>query len=112
VSKLYQRLIAALADRAINCYFQREGQLVVSTQRGPAWPFAGNSFWVTRKSRRWYLCTWTPVCYAVPPSTDFASLCAEFVGRGRCAQSCVHDDLVQKYDLRQLDDREFVKIFG
>ena len=112
MSKLYRALISALAERSINAYLQGPDQLVVSTQRGSALPFAGNSFWVSRKGRRWYLCTWGPVCYEVPLQADLSSLCAEFVGHGCCAQTFVPEDLVQRYGLRQVDCDEFDRLFA
>lgn len=112
MSRLYKPLIASLAKRSIRAYFQNADQLVISTQDGSPLPFSGNSFWVSRKRRRWYLCTWGPVCYELPPQADLASLCAEFVCRGRCAQTFVPDDLIQTYGLRQLDCDEFDELFG
>jgi hypothetical protein len=111
-SRLYKPLIASLAERSVSAYFQQAEQLVISTQAGPAWPFAGNSFWVSRRRRRWYLCTWGPVCYEVPPGKDFVALCTEFVKRGRCAQVFVPSELVQKHDLRQLECEEFERLFS
>jgi hypothetical protein len=112
MSEEYAPLIAALVDRSISVYFQNPDQLVISTQRGPAFPFAGNSFWVSCKGGRWYLCTWAPVCYELPANADCAALCAAFVTRGRCAQTFVPPDLVQKYGLRQLEGDEFDRLFS
>jgi len=108
----YQPLITALAQRSISAYFQNDGQLVISTQQRPALPFAGNSFWVTRKDQCWYLCTWGPVCYEVPEAADITALCADFVARGRCAQTFVPSDILKAYRLRQLDDDEYDKLFA
>jgi hypothetical protein len=105
--KDYLPLINALAQRSISAYFQNDDQLVISKQAGPALPFAGNSFWVTRKGQGWYLCTWGPVCYEVPDTADVTALSADFVARGRCAQTFVPVDLIEAYGLRQLDDEEF-----
>jgi hypothetical protein len=112
MSKLYKPLIAALAKRSVSAYFQNADQLVISKQQGPAFPFAGNSFWVSRKRRRWYLCTWGPVCYEVPGKADFVALCTDFVSRGRCAQTVVSADLIESYRLRQLPDEEFEQVFA
>jgi hypothetical protein len=112
LSKEYAPLIDALVERSINASFQKDDQLVVSTQRGSALPFSGNSFWVTYNGDRWYLCTWGPVCYELPASADCASLCADFVTRGRCAQTFVSRDLVQNYGLRQLEYDEFDRVFS
>jgi hypothetical protein len=112
MSKLYAPLIDALAEQSISTYFQDEDQLVVCTQSGPAFPFAGNSFWVSNRGGQWYLCTWGPVCYEVPATADCAALCAEFVRRGTCAKTFVSADLVHKYGLRQMDDNEYDQVLS
>src|SRR6516162_4071143 len=35
----------------------------------------GNSFRLSVRSGRWYLITWSPVYYRVPPDADLARLC-------------------------------------
>jgi hypothetical protein len=111
VSELYDPLIATLAKRSIEAYFQSSDQLVLSTQKGPVMPFGGNSFWISLKQGCWYLSTWAPVCYEVPPATDLPSLCAEFAAFGRCALAVVPKALVDKYCLRELDENEFDRVF-
>jgi hypothetical protein len=54
MEEVYQSLVEGLRSRSMSCYFQGEDQLVISRQRGPVLPDAGNSFWlihqqVTRK---------------------------------------------------------------
>jgi hypothetical protein len=111
VSELYDPLIAALAKRSIEAYFQSSDQLVLSTQKGSVMPFGGNSFWVSLKQGCWYLSTWVPVCYEAPLATDLPSLCAEFATLGRCAQAVVPKALVDKYGLRELGEDEFARVF-
>jgi hypothetical protein len=100
----YLTLANALAKRKVATYFQSEDQLVVSLQSDPAWPDAGNSFWLSHQNDRWYLCTWMPFCYLVPAAADLVELCVEFVRRGDTAQAVVPDDLIRKYGLTQVDE--------
>jgi hypothetical protein len=104
-------LVEGLHGRSIHTHFQGPGQLVVSRQQGPAWPSAGNSFWIGRVQGQWYLCTWVPVCYQVPASAALVSLCTDFADRGTCAQDAVPVDLVEGYGLAELTE-EVGKLFG
>jgi hypothetical protein len=70
----YRILAAELAANGIRCQFHSPGQLVVSAQVGPVWPNRGNSFWVTNAGGRWYLFTWVPLGYRVPPNADMPAL--------------------------------------
>jgi hypothetical protein len=108
----YAPVIESLRQQSVNSYFQTVEQLVVSRQRGPARPFAGNSFWITHHDGSWYVCTWVPICYRVPSQMDVVALCVEFVDRGKCAQYDIPNDLIQRYDLFRLSDQEATDLFG
>jgi hypothetical protein len=112
MSELYNPLVASLAEHSVNACFPQPDQLVISRQKGPVLPCGGNSFWVSHKRSRWFLCTWGPVCYEVPPGKDLVALCSDFVARGHCAQTFVPSDLVQKYGLRELECEEFERLFA
>jgi hypothetical protein len=103
----YKPLIEALQKRSISCYFQNADHLVVCRQRGPAFPFAGNSFSVCHDDDGWYLWTWAPHVYRVPQFENLADLCAEFVDRGESAQAVVPGDLVERYSLVELTPDEW-----
>ncbi len=112
MDEAYPPLIDGLREHSVENYFQGTDQLVVSRQPGPAWPFAGNSYWVTRQQRQWYLCTWTPVCYRVPAEADLVALCVEFVGCGVRAQPRLPADLVEHYGLEELAESEAESLLG
>jgi hypothetical protein len=102
----YRPLIEGLRQRSLHCYFQNPDQLVISRQRGPVFPFAGNSFWVSRHQGQWVLGTWASVCYLVPADADLASLCTEFASHGDSAQVVVPGALVARYRLAEVREDE------
>ncbi len=63
----YIALTEALASAGLTWQRNRPDQLIVSAQEGPVWPDRGNSFWLSHIQGTWYLRTWSPVCYRVPP---------------------------------------------
>jgi hypothetical protein len=109
---VYRPLVEALEQRSLRCYFQSPDQLVISRQPGPALPFAGNSFCISRQADAWYVWSWAPHCYRVPPSTNLVALCMEFVDRGHAAQAAVPADLVARYGLVVLPEKETAALFG
>ena len=108
----YLRVAKRLASRSINAYFQAEDQLVISRQPDPAWANRGNSFWITYIEGQWYVGTWVPIHYKLPPNGDIVGLCAEFVDRGTAAQPTLPDDLISKYGLSHLTTEERDRFFG
>lgn len=97
----------ALRDRQISYYCQRPGQLVLSRQRGPVWPDAGNSFWLAKLDGDWYVCTWAPYYYRVPPSSSVLDVAEAFVDVGTAAQWRVPPELITRFGLIEINDDEF-----
>src|SRR4051794_30088631 len=112
MNEIYRPVVDALHKRSMRTYFQTPDQLVVSGQSGPAYPFAGNSFWISSRNGQWNISTWVPVCYRVPKLADVAPLCAEFVEVGECAQAEIPTELVKRFELLRLSDAEVTEIFG
>lgn len=108
----YVLVTKVLSAHSINAYIQTDNQLVIARQEDPAWPDKGNSFWITYVGGQWYLCTWVPVCYRVPAVVSITQLCIEFVERGNSAQPVVPDDLVFKYGLSRLSEKEAACLVG
>jgi hypothetical protein len=104
MSDPYQDLAAALAPDGIRCQFQTAGQMVVSRQVGPVWPDRGNSFWVTNLADGWYVFTWAPVGYRVPPAADVAALCRACMGARDSAMVRVPAALVEQFGLIELSE--------
>lgn len=111
MDEAYRPLIEGLRRQSIHCYFQNPDQLVISRQNDPAWPSSGNSFWVSLQRGQWYLCTWVPVCYRVPPSADLIALCSEFVDHGDSAQPKVTAELAARFQLVKLSEEETNELF-
>ena len=83
----YIALTEALAAVGITGQRTRPDQLIVSAQRGPMWPNQGNSFWLSYNQGLWYLSTWLPACYRVPP------------------------DILARFQLQEIDDRQYERLF-
>lgn len=107
----YHDVIEELRRRSVKTYFQDSDQLVVSRQDGPVLPYAGNSFWISRQRGVWYLGTWAPNCYRVPPEADIVSLCEEFVNFGSYAQPEVPASMIERFGLGKLSDEEEAEAF-
>jgi hypothetical protein len=80
--------------------------MVVSRQLGPVWPNDGNSFVVAHFEGQWFLYTWTPVCYRVPPSANMSALCRACMAHGERAMWQAPEHIVQEFGLEQLTEKE------
>src|SRR4051794_13436841 len=95
----FTELEQGIRDHRMSAYRQRPGQLVLSRQRGPAFPDAGNSFWICRIAGNWYVCTWSPHYYRVPSEIAVLDVAEAFVDVGKSAQHRVPDELVARFGL-------------
>ena len=102
----------ALRERGMSSYQQQPNQLVVSRQRGPAWPNAGNSFWICRLEEHWYICTWAPRHYRVPSEQSVIDVCEAFVDIGTSAQWCVPADLTARFALVETNVDDFDRLWA
>lgn len=107
----YIPLIEALARLGYVGQRNRPDQLVVSTQQGPVWPNRGNSFTLSHREGTWYLSTWSPVHYRVPPQQDIVQLCLTCLAVGEAAMYRVPPEIVTKFELQEIDDRQFEELF-
>ena len=107
----YIQLIEALA--AVGLVGQRNlpDQLIVSTQQGPVWPNRGNSFLLSYREGLWYLSTWSPVHYRVPAKQDIVQLCSACMAVGTSAMFLVPPEIVSRFELQEIDDRQFEELF-
>jgi hypothetical protein len=111
VSDEFSQVESGLRQRGISAYRQRPGQLVVSRQRGPVRPDAGNSFWVCRLGADWYVCTWAPCYYRVPASSSVLDVAEAFVDVGKSAQSRVPAELIARFGLVETDPDQFDRLW-
>lgn len=101
----------ALRDRGLSSYRQHGRQIVISRQRGPAWPDRGNSFWICRLDGDWYLGTWGPSHYQVPAATSVIDLAEAFVHVGESAQTQVPAELIVRFGLTPIGYDEFERLW-
>jgi len=86
-------------------------QLIVSTQAGPVWPNRGNSFWLSCQDGIWFLSTWSPNCYRVPPQQDVVALCLACMESGTSAMYQVPEEVVTRFGLERISNDEFDRLF-
>ncbi len=107
----YIQLIEALAGAGFAAQRNLPDQLVVSTQQGPLWPDRGNSFWLSHRAGTWYLSTWLPVRYRVPAGQDMVALCCACMAVGTSAMYRVPPEIVARFGLQEIDERQFEELF-
>jgi len=107
----YESLEKALATSGLIGQRRSEDQLIVSSQEGPPWPDRGNSFWLSHKEGAWYLSTWFSVGYRIPASQDVLALCVACMAVGTAAMYRVPPDLMGRFELDQIDDGEYERLF-
>jgi hypothetical protein len=106
----YDGVREALAKLDLVGQMQGQDQLLVSAQEGPVWPNRGNSFWLSRKQGSWYLSTWLPAGYRVPPDRDLVGLCAACMN-GATAMYRVPPEVIARFGLQELEDDEYERLF-
>ena len=111
MNETYRPIVDALHARSVTTYFQGEEQLVISRQY-PAMPFGSNSFWITNKEGIWYLSTWSPTCYRVPPEADLIGLCEAFAKFGTEAQAEIPAKMVKRFGVIGLSGEAAAEFFG
>lgn len=111
MSDEFSEIEQALQERGISAHRQRRGQLVLSRQRGPAWPDGGNSFWICRVGVAWYVCTWAPCYYRVPRCSPVLDVAEAFVDVGKSAQPRVSVELIARFGLVEVDHDEFDRLW-
>jgi hypothetical protein len=107
----YISLTEALAAVGLTGQRSSPDQLTVSSQQGPVWPNRGNSFWLSHNQGIWYLSTWLPACYRVPANQDIVALCLAVMAVGTSAMYRVPADIVARFELQEIDDRQDERLF-
>lgn len=107
----YIALTEALAAVGLTGQRTRSDQLIVSAQEGPAWPNRGNSFWLSWNQGLWYLSTWLRACYRVPANQDIVGLCSACMAIGTSAMYRIPPDIVARFQLQEIDDRQYERLF-
>lgn len=107
----YIPLIEALAGVGLIGQRNLPDQLIVSAQQGPVWPNRGNSFLLSHREGLWYLSTWSPVHYRVPAKQDVVQLCSACMAVGASAMYRVPAEIVARFELQEIDDRQYEELF-
>ena len=107
----YTALTEALAAVGLTGQRSRLDQLIVSPQQGPVWPDRGNSFWLSWNQGLWYLSTWLPACYRVPANQDLVGICSVCMAIGTSAMYRVPPEIVTRFQLQEIDDRQYERLF-
>lgn len=107
----YISLIEALGRAGVNAQRNLPDQLIVSAQQGAVWPDRGNSFSLSNREGLWYLSTWSPVHYRVPAEQDVVQLCVACMAVGTSAMYRVPAEIVGRFQLQEIDDRQYEELF-
>jgi hypothetical protein len=67
----------------------------------------GNSFRVSFKGGRWYLVTWLPAFYLVPPGVDLTVLCLDCLRASPTPIARVPPDIATRYQLVEVPEKEY-----
>jgi hypothetical protein len=107
----YVLLIKALTGLGLVGQRNLPDQLIVSAQQGPMWPNRGNSFVVSHREGVWYLSTWLPAYYRLPPNQDIVQLCSACMAVGSSAMYRVPAELIARFGLVEIDARQYEELF-
>jgi hypothetical protein len=83
------------------------GVWIVLVSRCTEGQLHGNSFRVSLKADRWYLVTWSPVFYLVPPGADLTALCLDCLRASRSPIHVVPPDIASRYGLLKVSEEEY-----
>jgi hypothetical protein len=67
----------------------------------------GNSFRVSLKAGRWYLVTWVPAFYLVPPDADLPALCFDCLRESRSPIPEVPPEIARRYQLLEVSEEDY-----
>ena len=109
--EVYKSFIDALDAVALVGVETSADQVIVSAQQGPVWPNRGNSFWVSYKRGNWYLSTWLPAAYRIPPGQDLVAVCLALMKSATSAMYHVPEEVVSHFGLEPIPDSEFERLF-
>lgn len=89
----------------------RSDQVCVSAREIAADPDKRKSFWLSQAEGTWYLSTWLPVRYRVPPNQDILALCSACVEAGTSPGYRVPAEIVARFKLQEIDARQYERLF-
>jgi hypothetical protein len=107
----YIPLIQALTGVGLIGQRNLPDELIVSTQQGPVRPDRGNSFMLANREGVWYLSTWLPVHYRVPPKQDVVQLCSACMAVGASVIERIPPGIVSQFELLEIDAEQYEELF-
>ena len=107
----YIPLIEALAGVGLIGERDLPDELIVSARPGPVSPGPPTRFLLSCREGVWYLSTWSPVHYRVPVKQDVVQLCSACMAAGASARDRVPAEIVTRFKLQEIDDREYEELF-
>lgn len=96
----------------IKCGVNSRHQIAVSTQDGPLWPDAGNSFWITCATGQWHLFTWNSIGYLIPENSNLVDVCRTCMQIESKAMYVVPKSIVEQFGLIRLEHAEAKRVFA
>jgi len=87
----YIALTEALAAVGLTGQRSRPDQLTISAKPGPVWPNKGN--------------------YRVPADQDIVNLCSACMSVGSSAMYRIPPDIITRFQLQEIDDRQYERLF-
>lgn len=84
-----------------------EGVWIVLVSRCTEGRLHGNSFRLSLKAGHWYLVTWSPVFYLVPPGADLIALCLDCLHASRSPIPEVPPDIASRYQLLDVSEEDY-----
>ena len=97
-------LAERLATVGIGSYLQKPDMLVISNEN-PAWP-GSNSFWVRNRGQAWFIGTWAPAIYRIPPNQNIVKICEVVFRSSSTAIYAIEGSMVEEFKLDRLTDEE------
>jgi hypothetical protein len=84
-----------------------EGGWIVLVSRCREGQLHGNSFRVALKAGRWFLVTWSPVFYVLPPSADLIALCLDCLRASDSPIPTVPPEIASRYQLLEVSEEDY-----
>ena len=60
----------------------------------------------------WYLSTWSPIGYRIPPDQDIVALCSACTSVGTSAMYRVPVDIAARFGLQELSAEEYERLYS
>lgn len=83
------------------------GVWIVLVSRRTEGRLHGNSFRVSLKAGRWYLVTWSPVFYLIPPGANLTAVCLDCLRASRSPIPEVPPEIASRHQLLEVSEEDY-----